>query len=635
MRIKELLLFFLSVLCISCATVNHREDPQRDAEDADARLFTALTYFNFSEYERQEAEIDNAYQLLQMAYDTCPESIFLKEKLLMYLSASALRDSMAAEYVLKLGEEWYAAGTYNSRIMFILGEVSLQRNDVTKAEKYFRESLADETDKNFYLTYYMFKKLYNPPADTLYLEQAVQKPWNEEDKDLVYRVADIYQELGNIERTSELLYNAYQRWGELNILLNLVALNQYQGQMDAKVEAILQDLLANDELPEQLVEYLISEYYNNKHFDKVVALEKECRRLGNEYSLKILYISAIEIKDYDLAIEIGNLILLLEGILPDQKYIILGKLWEIEFTRNNWQDASSYLKATGNLQKQYALIKMIIEELDAEDSALSFLEYYYQNTDDKNDALFLLFLFNRNAGKMERLPELLSLLDPGYVIEQESAILLALPFLGEETELGAADKALYQPFLERNALLAGLFYYYAGETDLALTYMREAYNNGTSNLEMLLIYGNILQKTSAEEELLPVLKIGITKYPESAEMLNFYGYMAAELKWENEYPAADSALQKALALEPENGMFWDSLGWLYYRMGRNEEALAAMQKSEAEARKNGDIALHYGIILALHGNKEKAQEFLQLVAELTEDEILRAEAKKQLTALDN
>ena len=60
--------------------------------------------------------------------------------------------------------------------------------------------------------------------------------------------------------------------------------------------------------------------------------------------------------------------------------------------------------------------------------------------------------------------------------------------------------------------------------------------------------------------------------PKHAESYNFIGYMYAE-KGVN-LPEAIELIQKALALEPDNGYFIDSLGWAYYQQGRYPEALA-------------------------------------------------------------
>ena len=65
--------------------------------------------------------------------------------------------------------------------------------------------------------------------------------------------------------------------------------------------------------------------------------------------------------------------------------------------------------------------------------------------------------------------------------------------------------------------------------------------------------------------------------PKHAESYNYIGYMYAE-KGTNLTEAIE-LIQQALALEPENGYFIDSLGWAYYQQGRYPEALRELKRA--------------------------------------------------------
>src|SRR4029453_18888114 len=58
--------------------------------------------------------------------------------------------------------------------------------------------------------------------------------------------------------------------------------------------------------------------------------------------------------------------------------------------------------------------------------------------------------------------------------------------------------------------------------------------------------------------------------PENPTALNFLGYLLADhnLKLDE----AAGLIQKALQRDPDNGAYLDSLGWVYYRLGRLTEA---------------------------------------------------------------
>ena len=60
------------------------------------------------------------------------------------------------------------------------------------------------------------------------------------------------------------------------------------------------------------------------------------------------------------------------------------------------------------------------------------------------------------------------------------------------------------------------------------------------------------------------------------EALNYLGYSYADKGINLEEALA--LIQKALKLKPDNGYMIDSLGWVYFKMGKHEEAVKALQK---------------------------------------------------------
>ncbi len=53
-------------------------------------------------------------------------------------------------------------------------------------------------------------------------------------------------------------------------------------------------------------------------------------------------------------------------------------------------------------------------------------------------------------------------------------------------------------------------------------------------------------------------------------------------------------IQKALAIEPENGYFVDSLGWAYYQQGNYPEALRELQRAVNLAKDDPVLYDHLG-----------------------------------------
>ncbi len=80
------------------------------------------------------------------------------------------------------------------------------------------------------------------------------------------------------------------------------------------------------------------------------------------------------------------------------------------------------------------------------------------------------------------------------------------------------------------------------------------------------MYEHMKDISKAEAEFRKCLAIS----PDDPGTLNYLGYMLADR--DTRLPEALSMIQKAVDKEPGNGAYLDSLGWVYFRMGRYNEA---------------------------------------------------------------
>lgn len=108
----------------------------------------------------------------------------------------------------------------------------------------------------------------------------------------------------------------------------------------------------------------------------------------------------------------------------------------------------------------------------------------------------------------------------------------------------------------------------------------------------------------------------------NTEALNALGYTLADRT--DRYDEAYGLIYRALLMEPNNFYILDSMGWVLFRLGYNEEAMEYLEKAYA-VRPDPEIASHMVHILAASGNKKKAREILRDNArKFPEDEHLEA-----------
>jgi tetratricopeptide (TPR) repeat protein len=101
--------------------------------------------------------------------------------------------------------------------------------------------------------------------------------------------------------------------------------------------------------------------------------------------------------------------------------------------------------------------------------------------------------------------------------------------------------------------------------------------------------------------------------PESALILNNYGYSLADRGLQLE--RALSMALKAVEAEPENPSYLDTLGWIYFRLGRYQEA----ERYILHAIKGGEVSAvvleHMGDVSQKLGKKSEAQKYWQQALE--------------------
>ncbi len=92
--------------------------------------------------------------------------------------------------------------------------------------------------------------------------------------------------------------------------------------------------------------------------------------------------------------------------------------------------------------------------------------------------------------------------------------------------------------------------------------------------------------------------------PESAETYNYLAYMWAEL--DRNLETAERYVRIALEARPDSAAFIDTLGWIFYRQGRFEEAYAEIRRAAEILPDDPVITDHLGDIYLALGNTEQA-----------------------------
>ena len=100
-------------------------------------------------------------------------------------------------------------------------------------------------------------------------------------------------------------------------------------------------------------------------------------------------------------------------------------------------------------------------------------------------------------------------------------------------------------------------------------------------------------------------RLALELNPDDAHVLNYLGYSLVERR-ENLDEALDM-IRRAVAAEPDNGYIVDSLGWVYYRLGRYDEALEHMERAVELLPADAVLNDHLGDVYWAVGRKMEAR----------------------------
>jgi len=115
------------------------------------------------------------------------------------------------------------------------------------------------------------------------------------------------------------------------------------------------------------------------------------------------------------------------------------------------------------------------------------------------------------------------------------------------------------------------------------------------------------ERQNKVEQAIKLFEIIIANQPNNSQALNYLGYMLADRGMRLEY--ARELILRALDLDPNNGAFIDSYGWVLYRLGDFPAALQILLQAVNLIINDPVVFEHVGDAYRAIGDFKKAHEF--------------------------
>ncbi len=458
-------------------------------------------------------------------------------------------------------------------------------------------------------------KIDSSNIDALYnLAQLIENKDKERAKSLYEKVLQIqpenrlalesllnfYYEERDYNNSERLLKNLiFNEPFEVELRHRLIGLYREWGKTDS-AKKTLNEIL--ERFPDDILSklYLIEICIEEKKYSEAIDLSKKAISLSVETYNKITvydYILAQSIKDTNLRDSVFLLLndqLKVQDSLANTYLFLISLLYDSAQIGDKFFSMIKFDETNLEILKKFGQQFYFDEKYDQAIKVLKKIYNFYENDFNVNVIIGQAFLIKENYDealvylkKSEKLnpqnPELLTTI---------SFVLGKLKRVNEAIEY--SEKALSIDNKNRNALI---------------------------NLGLLLDDNGYFNKCdSLYEEALRI-------YPDDPTLLNNYAYSLAKRKVN-----LDKALEmskKSLEKDSLVGSYLDTMGWIYFQMGRLGEAERYIKLAIEQGSPSSEILEHMGDVYASMSKKEEAIEYYKMALELNpENESLKEKLEK-------
>ena len=167
----------------------------------------------------------------------------------------------------------------------------------------------------------------------------------------------------------------------------------------------------------------------------------------------------------------------------------------------------------------------------------------------------------------------------------------------------------------------------SGQLNGAEESARKAIELSPDDPQALIQLSSILDRSGKHEVSEKTLRELLKREPDNATALNNLGYFLVERG--AGYEEALKLIEQAVAIEPIQGSFLDSLGWAHFKLGNVEKARQYLEKATIYSKRNSTIHEHLGDVLREAGRLTEARKHWEKALEYSVEanEIARLRGK--------
>ena len=571
-----------------------------------------LYYYSLAEVAIDQGQYATADSLLEIAYRIDPSSkevIVERLNVLYYLKNN--------ERLISFAEDVLTKGIVLPEVYIMLAESYLTVGEAVKAKEILMTGLQQiEDNGSLYLE--LYRVALKEEDGTRAMQYLHLAETDTDDPDLLYHIAMEYSRLQDnvmLEMTLHRILALDPNFSQAHAWLGDF---YYNNKEFYKAIEQLEYLLDAQEITTISMRQLLLSYYFTQQFEKVLEMSEYFPiELMDSVQKRMFFFSAYKAQKFPEALEYG------EALLEEKESMESDRLQELyemmaisEIQLRNYEKANEYFSKISDerfLLPHLNIIPFIVNETGDVSLFHKLLDYAESNQADTLSCT-LKALLAYNYAQMDSLDlskKYISEVELQYCIDNYTLVLISYAML----KTGASADSVYallemRPNKEMTSS-QWLGQYYEGNEDIekAQHYFSQALEQDSTNLDLYLNVAQFYNEQGLFEQEIATLERGVQFFPDNADLLNWLGYSLTE--HDIRLDEAQKMLEKAVELAPDNIYIWDSLGWVYYKLGYYKEALKAMKLLIESDVDDSVICYHLGLIYMENGMTDKAKQFLQ------------------------
>jgi tetratricopeptide (TPR) repeat protein len=314
----------------------------------------------------------------------------------------------------------------------------------------------------------------------------------------------------------------------------------------------------------------------------------------------------------------ATIIKLQDAILPTSDSSLIGELAFAAYLQND--------QATLNIIYQTLISKTPEPEADSRVAVFLLAEALFSDSfPDANEFADMLY-------GIQDVDDVILYSTLRYSLSIQSSTMQAKPEFFAELAANAKNKLSPGPM--QNYLLAQAKATAAGDPEVSETREKLCEDFVAKNRGYEMDWSTVLSKLHTQErsaEKFATLRKAIERFPDTPIFLNDLGYSLLDVP--ESHQEAGALISRAIALEPNNAYYQDSMAWYYYLAKDYPNALVHIQLPMQLETLPGEIAYHIGMILNANGDSEKAISYLKTAAQDTGSPDYQVKANNALAEL--